>query len=417
MKNKKTFVILGVIAICIFGIIIFLNYQIRRTQNIIYLTTEQKLSDFDMLCKTLDESYPFWVDIEQTGIDKDSIYKEYRDIIKNTKTDIEFFKNIGYFLNEFKGSGHLSAIDGYMYELYIKALTDSNDIITDDEKQNIQMLQKTLENENVQKTYSLLDHTHKGFRSTIGLKDKYNENEEKTNSTLSQINSSIDDDRKYAYLKIESFNLQNYQNDKKFLTNFFNEIEQIPNLIIDIRGNSGGSDLYWMDLLVKPNAKENLMSERYFLFNKSELINNYVSSIGLVSSDINSLSNNLTSKYAEFFTDYVIDREEVKKAEKPYSGNVYVLIDDKVYSSAENFVMFCKNTEFATLVGTNTNGDGGIADPILLALPNSGLLIRFSSFYGLNKDGSGNELNGTQPDIVVSENEDSLEKCIELINN
>ena len=47
-----------------------------------------------MLCKTLDESYPFWVDIEQTGIDKDSIYKEYRDTIKNTKTDIEFFKNI-----------------------------------------------------------------------------------------------------------------------------------------------------------------------------------------------------------------------------------------------------------------------------------------------------------------------------------
>lgn len=79
--------------------------------------------------------------------------------------------------------------------------------------------------------------------------------------------------------------------------------------------------------------------------------------------------------------------------------------------------MFCKNTGFATLVGTTTNGDGGIADPLLFALPNSGLVVRFSVFYGLNEDGSGNEANGTEPDIVISENEDALEKCFELISN
>lgn len=63
--------------------------------------------------------------------------------------------------------------------------------------------------------------------------------------------------------------------------------------------------------------------------------------------------------------------------------------------------MFCKNSGFATLVGTTTNGDGGVADPLLLALPNSGLLIRFSIFYGLNADGAGNEATGTTPGHII----------------
>ena len=47
----------------------------------------------------------------------------------------------------------------------------------------------------------------------------------------------------------------------------------------------------------------------------------------------------------------------------------------------------------------------------------SGLIVRFSIFYGLNGDGSGNEANGTKPDIIISENEDALTKCLEQIDN
>ena len=92
-----------------------------------------------------------------------------------------------------------------------------------------------------------------------------------------------------------------------------------------------------------------------------------------------------------------------------------MLVDEKVYSASENFVQFCKNTGFARLVGTPTGGDGGIADPILITLPNSGLLIRFSIFYGLNADGSGNEAAGTTPDLLVGQGEDALEICKALI--
>lgn len=78
--------------------------------------------------------------------------------------------------------------------------------------------------------------------------------------------------------------------------------------------------------------------------------------------------------------------------------------------------MFSKNTDFATLVGTNTGGDGGVADPILISLPNSGLIVRFSMLYGLNPDGTGNEKYGTTPDILIDEEQDAFDKTIEEIN-
>ena len=206
-----------------------------------------------------------------------------------------------------------------------------------------------------------------------------------------------------------------FQKDKEVLESFYEQIMDIPNLIIDLRGNSGGSDLYWQDLIVKPNAKAKLTSERYFLFNQSEITENYISALGVRKKEIDELPEPLLSQYKDNFTHYTTDTETFDAADKPYSGTIWVLVDDAVYSSSENFVMFCKNTGFATLVGTSTNGDGGMADPILVSLPNSGLIIRFSMFYGLNGDGSSNEENGTKPDIIVTENEDALKKCLEQI--
>lgn len=418
-KHKKLLIVICIVVTCICAVFLFLQYQNRKSQTILNLTAEQKLSDFDTLCEILDISYPFWGEVEQAGIDREIVYNTYRTNIENTDTDIEFFKEIGYFLNEFDGFGHLSALDGYMYGIYMDTISESNRVLSAKEKQGIEPLRKVLENPVSQNTYHLLDQSHSGFRSIIGLKEEYEsadtENTEHTTKT-SELVTSIYDERT-AYIKIDSFELTNYQKDKEILESFFEEITDIPNLIIDLRDNSGGSDLYWRDLIVKPNAKGNMTSERYFLFNKSEITDNYVSALEISESEIDELPELLLSQYKNCFTHYTTDTDIFEVAENPYSGTIWVLIDDTVYSSSENFVMFCKNTGFATLVGTPTNGDGGMADPLLVSLPNSGLIVRFSMFYGLNGDGSGNEANGTKPDIIISENEDALTKCLEQIDN
>ena len=74
------------------------------------------------------------------------------------------------------------------------------------------------------------------------------------------ITSEILADGNAAYLKIDSFALTDYEAAQAELEDFFAEIRQVPHLIIDLCGNGGGSDRYWEDLLVRPNAARLLHS-------------------------------------------------------------------------------------------------------------------------------------------------------------
>ena len=76
-------------------------------------------------------------------------------------------------------------------------------------------------------------------------------------------------------------------------------------------------------------------------------------------------------------------------------------MDDAVYSSAESFAVWANATGLATLVGTRTGGDGIGFDPLVVALPNSGIVVRFPADMGINPDGSVNEESQTVPDVVV----------------
>lgn len=162
--------VLGLTAAAAFG---FLRYQNQRTQTILGLTTEQKLQDFDALCTLLDQNYPFWKEAEQAGLNRSELYQSAREEIAQTDTDIAYFKEIGQFLGEFQGLGHLSVLDGSMYRLYLDTLDSSSSLLSDQEQDSIAMIRSVLESPEMQHTYSLLDQSHTGFRSTIGLKAEY----------------------------------------------------------------------------------------------------------------------------------------------------------------------------------------------------------------------------------------------------
>ncbi|MEM9857720.1 MAG: S41 family peptidase [Bacteroidota bacterium] len=78
---------------------------------------------------------------------------------------------------------------------------------------------------------------------------------------------------------------------------------------------------------------------------------------------------------------------------------MYLLVNHNVYSSSELLAYFFKATSFGKVVGEQTGGDGIGTDPIILALPNSGIIIRFTGEMGLNPNGSANEEKKTVPDI------------------
>lgn len=418
MKKSKIVLLIAILSICvILAGIFFVKYQNGKNRTILGLTMEQKLQDYEELCSILDTSYPFWKESEDAGIDKEALYAEYREYIQKTKNDIDFFKEINYFLKELKGFGHLTVLDGYRYRQYLTAL-NASDVLSEKQKENIKLLESVLYNPVSITTYGLLDQSHTGFRSIKGLKSDYNETvQDEDNSQMLPLEADIQPGIGYAYVKVDSFALERYPMDKIFFTNLFLEIHDIPNLIIDLRENSGGSDLYWQDFLVKPNARESLFSQRVFLFNDSEYNREYFSDNGLHFEPIKTAPELYASKYRSRFTHYTVDTTSFEKSDNPYEGKIWILTSEKVYSASENFVMFCKNTGFAYLVGTPTGGDGGMLDPMLLSLPNSGLIVRFSPLYGTNSDGEGNEACGTSPDILISEEEDAFEKCKSMINN
>lgn len=55
----------------------------------------------------------------------------------------------------------------------------------------------------------------------------------------------------------------------------------------------------------------------------------------------------------------------------------------------------------ATLVGERTGEDGIGSDPILIDLPNTGYILRFSKEMGVTEKGSINELDYTEPYVAV----------------
>ena len=99
-----------------------------------------------------------------------------------------------------------------------------------------------------------------------------------------------------------------------------------------------------------------------------------------------------------------------------FHGKIWVLVDKYCYSATDMFVCFCKETGFATLVGTKTKGIGKGTEPYYMALPYSGLIVEYEACLTFNTDGTYNGISGTVPDIVPEEGRGALETCLMAIN-
>ena len=129
----------------------------------------------------------------------------------------------------------------------------------------------------------------------------------------------------------------------------------------------------------------------------------------------------ITSKIAKKFDKYSFEAITVEPSEKSinFGGNIYLLVDREVFSSAEALASFAKETGFATLVGEKTGGDGIGTDPYQVDLPKTGFVMRFPKELGITERGVIDELEKTTPDIKIISNEenineDSKKKVLEI---
>ncbi len=93
-----------------------------------------------------------------------------------------------------------------------------------------------------------------------------------------------------------------------------------------------------------------------------------------------------------------------------------MLTDERVFSAADGFAEFCRQTNWATVVGRRTNGDGGGVPPYLLRLPETGLLMQFTAVATSNREGELNTFYGTNPDILPKPSESPRDAVLRIID-
>jgi len=216
-----------------------------------------------------------------------------------------------------------------------------------------------------------------------------------------------------GYMSVKTFDVgekgdEAYVRYTSFLDSVFTSLQNKKNLIVDIRGNGGGTGDALMVLttyLSNRSVKENIGA--YTLFNKVPYPELYKGSI---------------PNTEDFLSEYVTEFKEGKYYQNPkfnphwqpnensFQGNIILLIDPFVASAASHFAAHIKSDQRAIVIGEETGGAyyGHTGHfPVEYELPNSQLLLSFS-IVNLEQDVAplADEKfgNGVIPDIEITQN-------------
>lgn len=419
-KQKNSFSIIVIIIIAVAIIAIGYNkdtYQLVAEDVSYYgfvetnASTAEKLEDFEYLYKILEKNYPFFnVNKRLNNIDWLKNKKKYEKLIRNTENDAEFFVAIHLILSDLNND-HASILSGdsfkWFYNFYHEIFYQYNAL------DKLQFFE-ALTNPNVISRYKVKN---------------INNVENKVLNDKDNLETKILKKDEVAYMKIKSMASSTvFENDHVKIREFLKETESYEKLIIDIRGNRGGVDKYWEDI-VQLLIDEPLVAKYYSFFKDGDREENdpfRVSRISPTTTLDKKILNTFPQEVIDgfdFYNNYSIRinpwsiSEDLSEQIK-FKGKIYLLVDSNVFSSAEKFASFAKDTGFATLVGETTGGDRVFEDIPIFHLPNTNFVIRYPRELSMNIDGTINMETKTIPHIKVDStyNEDlSKDECIRAV--
>ena len=225
-----------------------------------------------------------------------------------------------------------------------------------------------------------------------------------------------------AYMKIIAMSNYRIEEDYDEIKSFLQQVEDYDKLIIDIRGNTGGSDEYWkriVELLI-----DEVYSAEYYSFFKQKAKTArdpfFVDDLTTVELLDDEILDDFPSEVRIDFNYYKLNKIEIHpNMNIDFKGKVYLLVDEEVFGSAEKFAAFAKDTGLATLVGETTAGGMTFEEVPIQNMPYGGFIISYSRELVLNSDGTINMETGTSPHILVEDasyNEDiEKDKCIQAV--
>lgn len=348
------------------------------------LTYEQMLEDYDYLWTSIQENYAL-MNVAERKTSKNflTIKDSYRNKITESTTTLQFDAYLNLFLGEFDGVGQMEKLDDVSYKRLYQKLEVSSGL-----SNSLNYLFDVIDNGKSKSYYH--------FKETKISDETAEKN----------IITRIIEKDNIAYIKMGDMDYSSMKEDGKILSKFYKEIKDFSACIIDLRGVKNGVQQYWKENIVSPNIDASKSYTTLSLV-KGAMAKEYVSSEYPLS-EIRKLEAlpALQLKDIEGMTDFTKVTHKIKPSRKKpmFHGNFYLITDENVRNTGEQFAMFCKQTGFATILGTYTGG-GSSLDPLLIKLPNSGIIVRMMIDNSLNPDGASTEEYGTTPDIRIESND------------
>lgn len=428
---KKLIKILGLIFAITIGISI--SFLLRNKESHFDYAIDPKYysdsqspfeNDFDYVFDTLEKHYGlFYRNGTYDFIKNRDAYKKR---LKNIRTDREFFEKMNKILSDLE-DGHTNLLDAE--EAY-----DMEETFT-------------IANEYYPKTVNV-DLINYLFGTSITRIDIYDKIFGKSlantqNLIVQDINNDI------AYLKIRAMidpESDAFADDLELMKAYLKKSKNKKALIIDLRGNGGGNSDYTNSYLypMLMGKKDFKNTHEYILFRNDEVfkydpqypeLKDSIKKIKEV--DFKYMEENIPflktdkemmAEIRKKFT-YVIFNPANRNAkefgdEYKFDGNLYLLVDRNVYSSAQIASHVFRDNNFGTIIGEKTGGDGIGTTPAMVKLPNSKYILRFSHQLGLRETESLEETTYTIPDIEIPRkdhseipsNDGCVKKVIEIEN-
>ena len=355
------------------------------------LTPDQKAIDFEYLYGVLRDNYPFFGVAERKyGVDWLAKHDEYVRRLCATADDTAYYRELNDILRELH-DGHLDFSPTIKYSKFKSVL--------DGLGPDFEPWSRAMHRDSVRAVYWEQLLAKKDSRKKP-VKEK---SSSKPSSAQSYYNDTLLCNGKIALMRLSSLPYEKISADSLRIASFLSTISEADYLIIDIQGNGGGSELYWSRLVVSRLIPKPITYSSTQIVRGGEINREY-------SPEFFEKAEPLTEDVCRGLPDELYDgtfymrkySREIEASEPvAFRGKIFLLVDRKVFSSAGGWADFCKQTGWATVVGETTDVQGIGRDPIIISLPESGLLLRYPYCNGINADGTFNGEVGVRPDVRI----------------
>ncbi len=433
------------------------------------ISKENAIQDIDTLHRYIEEIHPnAYAYISEDSIDK--VYSNIKNKINDSLSIYKFYNLLSFIAANYK-DGHTSVLIPRIWfqerhkvipftitvnnkRMFVVNSTDTSKIpikaeIIEINNISTRIIIDTMINtqsgedinyriEKVKYFFSYLLFSLYDFEDNFKIKYRFN-NEIKT-VTLNGILFE-----KYSLLKDNNKNTQNYSAkflpDKKvciidfrsfsdidkfkiFLDTTFLKIKKqnIENLIIDLRNNTGGNSVLGDELFQyiydKPFSQYDktilkVSSQLKLLWKYNYLPNGIYDSLKV--EKLMTLPNGIIVRTDTIFNDNEEKLIQIREEPNRLKGNVYILTSHFTFSSAADFAWCFKHYNMGKIIGEETGGWGFCyGDNVYTELPNSKIAINVSCKLFYNIGATKDSAHGVYPDYPIKSDE-ALNYALKLI--